>query len=113
MFDAIEESFNEIAIFVQVPIIATLFQSVAARWNNRHDALIAHQCYKGVGVIAFICQHILRTLPFEQSRSLIYIGNMAARQRPTNRIAQGIYKCVNLGAQSAARTANFLMPRFF
>lgn len=113
MFDTAEEAFHQVAVFVHMTIIVTLFQAIAARRNHWLHAALTQVNHQGIRIVTLVGQYLSRMQALQQGLRLINVRDLTSRQQPAHRITQGIYDRMNLRAQPAARTSDRLRPRFF
>lgn len=113
LLEPIEETFNQIARLVAMPVDWALIDSVAARRNigngvggfDGFDQLIA--------VVAFVGGNGSGWNASNQRGTLGHIGDLSAGQYQTQRIAQGIVANMNFRRQSTARSTDRLIATVF
>ena len=113
LLDAAEETLDQIATLVDMPIEGARVESVGAWRDDRLAALLGNDAHEGIGVVTLVGDDELGRLVLDQCCRLLNIRDLACREDDAQRIAQGIHGNMQLGRQSAARTANFLTARFF
>lgn len=94
-------------------IIVSLLQAVSLGRNDRLRALLYQIFHQVISVLALVSQQCLCIEAHQQGRRLSNVGDFTAGEQAPQRIAQGIDRCVNLGAQPATRPAEHLVTRFF
>jgi hypothetical protein len=114
VLDQIEESVNEISLFVKMFIILPLLVAIPLRRNHglRPTALDASDDF--IAIIALVTDNRLGLLSVDQRQCLLHVGFLAASQNERDWIAEGVNSCVNLGAEAAAGSAQrfLLLPPF-
>ena len=113
LLDAAEEAFDQVAIAIQMPIERARIASIGSRRNHGLPALRADRGDEGIRVLALVGDDGAAGKPLDQRRGLIDIGKLARRQDDPQRVAQGIDRHMQLGAQPAARAADRLCAVFF
>ena len=113
MFDAREETLDQIAVFVEMTIEISLSQPIGTRRNNGLRTGRFDFRNKVIGIVALIgddgvCGQVLDALG-----RTVDVGNLPRRENHPQRIAQGIDHDMQFGRQSAPRTADFLTTGFF
>ena len=108
-----EEAFHQVAVFIYMSIIVSLFSSVPAGRNHCYRASSIDQRDKRIGVVALITYDHFCTEAFDQGRGLRNIAYLTACQYPAQRIAERVHGGMNLGAQPATRTPERLTTFFF
>lgn len=97
LFEPIEESLDQIACLVPVPVDVTLLITIAARRNDGLRAGRFDGCDQGVAVVALVRDDCFGGDGVDERRSLRDIGDLPAGQDQAQRIAQRIDAGVNLG----------------
>ena len=113
MFELIEETLDKIAFGVEGEIARTRGFSVRLGWNNWGDRSIAEGEDKGVGVEGLVGDQSAGIDGFDQRFGTSEIVTLAGAEHHFDGIAEGVDERVNLGGQSAARSADGLRTLFF
>lgn len=114
LFKTIEESLDQVARLVAMPIIIARRVSIRARWNNRFGAAGFNPLYQGIAVIAFVGQYGLGIgRHIKQGIGLTNVGLFGAGQGESERIAECIDTTVDFGSESATRATQSLWAVFF
>jgi hypothetical protein len=113
LLDAAEEALDQIAVLVDMPIERTRVDSVGAWRDDRLAALRGNCRHEGIRIVALVGHDELGGLILNQRGGLLDVGDLSCREDDAQWIAQGIHGDMQLGGQSAARAADFLLPRFF
>ena len=113
LLEACEETLDQIAGTIEVPIERARCQAIGSGGNHDHGTRGFDRVHEMVGVVALVRHHGLSWQILDQRRSAIDIGNLSGRKNDAQRIPQGIDSDVQFGGQSAARAADFLTARFF
>jgi hypothetical protein len=113
LLEATEEALNDMTLTISMTIIGTLLK---ARFARRDGGLCPGRLdasNKSVRVIAFIRDHLIDLKSCNERRCLRNVVHLTIRKAPTQGIAQRINDHMNLGAQSATRSADGLRTFFF
>lgn len=113
LLDTVEETFDEVSVFVEMAVKCTGVETVGARRNDRLSTLRIDDFNKGIRVVSFVCDDKLGSLILDQCRSLRDIGNLSCGDNDSYWIAQCIDSHMQFGGQPASRTTDFLLTRFF
>jgi hypothetical protein len=113
MFETSEEAFDQIACPVEIAIERPWGETVGAGRNNRLSARGFNLSHEVIGVVPLVGNHGLSRQMFDQLGGVINVGKLSCRQNHPQRIAQGVDRDMEFGAQSAPRATNFLTPSFF
>jgi hypothetical protein len=109
LLDPIDESLNQVSIFVDVPIIVSLFFAI----RSRRDLSLRTGCLnrpdKFIAVIALIRDHMLGLDSIDQSGPLRDIGDLPTGDDQPHRVAQSIDSDVDLGPETTTRSAQRLI----
>ena len=113
LLEAIEETFDQVARLVAMPIDGALIDSVASRQDICKGCAGFDGFDQFIAVVAFVgrnggCWHI-----GEQCRSLSHIRHLSAAQDRTQGITQGINAGMDFRRQSTARSADRLIATVF
>ena len=99
MLDFVEETFDQVPLLVKVVIIISGFFTVLARRDHRFCFFFCNPVQEFFRVIRTICNHPLKIQVRNQVIRLGDIMALASRQEKPQRVAQGIYTGVDLGAE--------------
>lgn len=113
LLDATEETLDQIAIFVEMPIERTRAEPIGTWRDHGLTALRGNLCDEDIRVVPLVGDDEACGLILDQRGGLVDIGDLSARENDPQRIAQGIDGHMQLGGQSAPRAADFLNARFF
>lgn len=114
MFQLVEGTFDQVAFFVKMPVVAYWHFSIRSWRNDRFGSLLDDRLSEFVAVITFIGKYVLCRNPLDQSLGALGIMNFAARQFDSNGIAERIDRKVDLGAEAAFGSSQrlSLLPPF-
>lgn len=116
MLDFVEETLDQVPLLVQVAIIFSLFFAVLAGWDHRFGFFLRNLLQEIFRIIRAIRNHPLKIKICNQVIGLGDIMALACGQKKPQRIAQGIYAGVDLGAEptpAASERLAFLPATFF
>lgn len=113
LLDASEETLDQIAALVDMPVERAGVESVGTRRDYRLTALRRNCFDEGIRIVALVGHDEFGRLILDQCCGLFDVGDLTCRENDAQRIAQGIHRDMQLGGQSAARAADFLLPGFF
>ena len=113
MFEAIEESLDEVARLVAVPVDLAWRVPVATRRDDGLSAGGLDDLNQGIAVVALVGDHRLGGDGLEQGSALGDVSDLAAGQDQPDGIAQRIDAGMDLGGQSAPRAADRLIATVF
>jgi len=113
LLDAVEETLDQIAIFVDVPIERAGCKPMGTRGDNRLAALRSDCFDEGIRVVTFVGHDEFCRLILDQCLGLLDIRDLSRRENNPQRIAQGIDRNMPLGRQSTTRAADVLTAGFF
>jgi len=102
MLDFVEETLDQMSLFVQMPVIFTLFFAIFSGWNHRFRLFFSNLLQKGLRVIRAVGN---RTLEFVACNQIFSLGNvmpLTASQQKAQGIAQSIYNGMDFGAEPAS-----------
>ena len=103
--------FDEIALRVELFVMAVLMFAGALGWNDRLHSVGSDERSNLIGVIAFVGNHRLGRLPGQQRRGALAISFLSCGQQQAQRSAQSIAKHVDLGGQSSTGSPQSLLTR--
>lgn len=104
---------TRMASAIEMPIELARCEAMGSGRNDGFGTRGLDGGHEMVGVVALIGHHGLTRQMLDQCRSVVDIGDLPGREDDAKRIAQRIDGHMQLGCQSAARTADFLTARFF
>lgn len=113
LFEAVEESLDEVPRLVSCPVGLARRQAVAARRNNGFGPRGGDGLDDYIVAIPLVGDDCLDRDGIDQRRTLRDIGDMTAGEDQSQRIAQRIDAGVDLRGQSAARPADRLIATVF
>ena len=106
LFEFVKEPFDEIAVFVDVSVVAVVSGSAAVHRDHNLGALSLDSLAEVICVVGFVGQDMLGGKALDQSMGLSDVVTFSACEDETNRIAQGIDRDMQLGCQTAFAPAN-------
>ena len=113
LFEAIEESLDEVARLVAVPVDLAWRVPVATRRDDGLSAGRLDDLNQGIAVVALVGDDRLGGYGLDQGSPLRDVSDLSAGQDQPDGVAQRIDAGMDLGGQSAPRTTDFLTARFF
>jgi len=113
LLDTIEESFNKVAVFVNMVIVFSPNNTVFPAGDDRLCVSRRDAEDKRVGVVSLVSHNRQGIKSINQSLGLRYVSNFTTSQKQTNGISQSINRSMNLRCQSTTRTSDVLRPFFF
>ena len=116
MLDFVEEAFGQVPLLAQVAVIFPLFFAVLAGWDHRFGFFLRNLLQEIIRIIRAIRNHPLKIKIGNQVIGLGDVMLLPAGQKKPQRLAQGIYTGVDLGAEPAPATSKrlaFLPAPFF
>jgi len=113
LFEPVEESLNQVACFVPLPIELARPESVATRRDDGLSARLGDCCDEHIAVISLVSDDCIGLDGIDQCRPLRNVGCLATGEDQAQWIAQGIHACMNLGSQPTARAADRLIATVF
>ena len=111
--DTVEESFNEIAVFVDILIVSSPNNVVFPAGDDRICVLRRNADGNRVGIVSLVNNNRQGIKSINQGLGLRYVRSFATSQKQTNGISQSINRSMNLCRQSATRTSDVLRTFFF
>ena len=113
MFDASEEAFDQIAVFVEMAIEVSLIQPIGSgRYNSLRTGRFDFR-NEVIGIVVLFGDNGLCGQVLDGLGRTVDAGYLSGGKDQPQRIAQGIDHYMQFGCQSAARTADFLTTGFF
>ena len=115
LLELAEEVFNSIAYFVPFTIIGTWLFAVGFRRNHRRFPGLRQRLeHSFVRIVAFIRNHDRRLDRRQQDVGSIQVAGLPGRQQKAGRVAEGIDRSMNLGAQpTLAASQGLIFTLFF
>ena len=113
LLDPAEETFDQVAVLVDVAIEESLIESVGARRDDRLAALSSDGLDKGVRIVPLVRDDKFGWLILDQRFRLLDVGNLSCRENHAQGIAQGIDRHVQFCRQTSPRATDFLKAGFF
>ncbi len=111
--EPIKEAFHQMAIFIDMSIIRSVFGTVAARRDHRLRAYGLDVRNQRICVIPLVADDGLGVQALNQGLGLRHVSHFAARQSPAQRVAPRIDREMDLGTQPAPRAPECLRAVFF
>lgn len=101
-FELGEEVFDEMTGFVEFFVVATLLLSIAFGWNDRGLSCLGQRLQHSlVRIEALVGQQCIRLQSRQQHIGTLQIAGLAAGEMKSDRVAKGVDRRVNLGAQTS------------
>ena len=113
VFDASEEAFDPIAVFVELAIEGSLNPPIGTRWDNGLRTRRFDFCNEVIGIVAFVGDDGLCRQVLDGFGRTVDVGNLTRRENDPQWFAQGIDHHMQFGRQSAPRATDFLTAGFF
>ena len=113
LLEFVEESLNEVALGIKSEIARQRCFAARMRRNHGDDLPLGKLREEGVGVVGHVADQRLRVGLCEQRLCPGEVVGFSWREQDFDRIAERVDECVNLCAQSAARSADRLRAVFF
>jgi hypothetical protein len=115
LLDQVDEPLDLLALFVQVLILITRHLPMLLGRDYCLGTLPLRRLHDGVAVVGLVGDERIRLMPRDQGLSLRDVRLLTGRQDEFDRVPQRIDRDVDLGAESAAGTAEGLvvLPPFF
>jgi hypothetical protein len=105
-----KEVFDQVTSFVKVFVVFALDLAVALGWNDRDLArLLQGNQHSLVGIEAFVAEQDAGFQLRQQLVGPVQIAGLPAGEMKSYRVAEGVYGCVNLGAQPAFAASDGLV----
>ena len=110
LLEAGEEVLDQMARLVQRPVMIARLFAPGARGDHHRFAFVDQRLdQSGLGVIGLVGNEGLPRRVLEQDIGALQVVALAGREVKARRIAQGIDRGVNLGAQSASAASDRLL----
>jgi hypothetical protein len=109
VFEAREASFDTIALFVEVFVVLALLFAVSFGRDNRNRAHGGHMLDDGIGVVAFIGQHMADFPLSQQGDGLGAVVDLPGGHGEVHRQTPFIGQQMNLGGQTSSGTPQSLV----
>jgi hypothetical protein len=113
VLERIKEALDEVALTVEREVAMSLDVAVGFRRDHRGDASFGQGVDERVGIEGLVAEDGGRIDVLDEGLGAGEIGVLTRREHDMDRIAQGINEHMNLGGQSAARSADGLIAVFF
>lgn len=113
LFEAIEESLDEVSCLVAAPVDVAFGVAIASRRDDRFGTGGLDDVDQGIAVVTFVGDDSAGRDGLNQGRPLRDIGHLAGCQDQTNRVAKGIDTSMNLGGQAAPRATDRFIATVF
>jgi hypothetical protein len=111
MFQFQKAAFHQIALFIHSALSPSLGAFLCLRRNDRPCLLGDNRGNKGIGIITFICQHIICLKPIDKRFRLGEFESLTGSEQYANLIAQGIHRSLHDFLCSSRRgTCPSLLP---
>lgn len=93
-------------------VVVPLLFAIRFRRNHGACARLTYRLDERVCIVSLVCGDGVCRDAFEQSLRLRHIVGLTGRESPARQLAKSFDQCMNLGGQSAARTAERLIAVF-
>ena len=113
LLDPVEETLDEVAVLVPVPVVLALLDPVASRRDDWLGPEGADLVDEAVGVVALVRDHPLGAEALQQRRGLGDVGLLAGGEQPAHRVAQRVGGRVDFRRQPPAGAPDSLWTVFF
>lgn len=115
MFDLIDETLHQMALFVEMFIILTLLFPVCSRRDHYFRLAFFNNVKKILGIVGTISDQALKLISCHQIFCLCDVVALPASQDKAQRVAQRIHTYVDLGAEAASAASQrlFSLPTVF
>lgn len=113
LLDSAEETFDQVAVLVDMAIESSLIDSIGARRDDSLAALCSNGLDKGIRIVTLVRDDKFGRLILDQRFRPLDVGDLHCRENHAQGIAQGIDRHVQLGRQPAPRATDFLKAGFF
>ena len=104
LLDAVEETLDQVAILVEVPIELARVEAIGARRDDRLAALGHDQGGEGIRIVGLVGGDVGGRLILDQGCRLLDVGPLSGRENDAQRVAQGIDR--DMQAWSSVRRAS-------
>src|SRR5512135_3717052 len=105
LLDQADAPLDLLAILVQMLVIIARHLPVLLRRDHRLGPLALRRTHDRIAVVRLVGDERPRLVPFPPRLGLGNVGFLAPRTNELDRVAQGVDEDVDLGAESAPRTA--------
>ena len=112
MLELVEETLDEIAFAIEDEVARARGFSVGFGWDDWDDRSIVEGGDEGVGVEVLVGDQSAGIDGFDQRFGADEIMILARAEHHLDRIAEGVDERMNFGGQSAAGSADRLIPPF-
>src|SRR5262249_22150497 len=109
LFDAVDESFHQVPLLVQVAIQFALLFQVASRRNHRRGAAALNVIDQLLAVVTFVTHRGVKVVSRQKGFGLSDVGNLARRQLELHRHAQAVDHHMEFRGKTATGTAQRLL----
>jgi hypothetical protein len=112
VLEFVEEALDEVALAIKGEVAWQRNCAAGMGRNDRRDLPFGQGFDEGIGIIGLVTDQSRWIGVLEQGLCTSEVAGLAWRKHQRDGIAQGIDERVNLGAQSAARSADRLLAVF-
>ena len=112
VLEFVEEALDEVALAIEGEVARQWNRAAGMGRNDRSDLPVGEGFDEGISVIGLVTDQSRWIGILEQGLCTSEVAGLAWRKHQLDGIAQGIDERVNLGAQSAARSADRLLAVF-
>ena len=115
MLDLVDETLNQMTLFVEMFIILTLLFPICSRRDHYFRLALCNSVKKILGIVGTISDQTLKLISCHQIFCLCDVVALPTSQHKTQRVAQRIHTYVDFGAEaaSAASQCLFSLPTVF
>jgi len=113
VFEAIHETFDEIAAFILAFAEGARMGAIAPWRNDRFRAALLNRLHQFLRVVALVGNHRLRLVIGQQLLGARHVVFLAGAQAELHRLSLRVYRDMQFGAETAPRTTEALLLRRF
>lgn len=112
LFEFVDQPLDQVAQTIELLVVADIFGSIGARWNDRFDIAVAQVNANVVVVIGLVAEHRVGVVLTQRHQVIVglTVVNFTAGQRDDERQAVRFGPDVDLGREAATRTTEGLFP---
>ncbi len=108
MLDFVEKALNQMSLLVQMFIVLSLFLAIFSCRDHRFGLFFSNLLQKGVRIIGTVGNCTLELVICNQVFRLCDVMALAASQKKTQWITQGVYAGVDFGAEPTSAASKRL-----
>jgi hypothetical protein len=111
LLEATEEAFDPVALLVGIAVVGDSNPAATSGGDDDSDASLAQRLGEVVGIVSAVGDQTAEAAAVQEAMGGGDVGGLSGRERDVDDAAERIDECVDLGAQSASRTAESLPIR--